>query len=126
MAQDKYSFDGYTPTRQPSTVQSMWATTSTSDSGRNQFGYMTNKPLFSNEAFKVSFEENLYEPDMSHILQAITGKSSFSFHYYSPYYGAWRTAQFYVANIDASNVMVKDGREFLAGLSFQVTAINPL
>lgn len=124
--QQKYSFGGYTPIRQPSSVQSMWATTSTSDSGRNQFGGMTNKPLFSNEAFKVTFDENLYEPDMSGILQAITGKSSFSFHYYSPYFGAWRTAQFYVANIDASNVMVKEGREYLDGLTFQVTAIDPL
>ena len=126
MAQEKYSFDGFTPDRQPSDVEPMWAITSTADSGNSQFGVTTNKVMFTKEAFKVTFEEALYADDMSGILQAIMGKNSIQFHYFSPYHGAWRTARFYVANINCSKIMVKDGREHIKGLTFQVTAINPI
>ena len=126
MAQNKYSFDGYTPTRQPTEVVPAWATTSTADSGRSQFGKMNNKVMFSVQAFTITFAENLYATDMKRILQAVLNKSSFMFHYFSPYYGEWRTDKFYVANIDCSAIQVKDGREFIQGLTLQVTDENPM
>ena len=130
MAQNKYIFavdsnDEYTPNRQPIEVQFNLATTSTSDSGRNQFGYATNNVLFTVEAYKITFPK-LDKTDMSGILQAIKGKPSFKFHYFSPYYGSWRDDYFYVANIESTKVFVKDDYEWINGLTFQITGVNPV
>lgn len=125
MPQIKYSFSGFTPSRQPIEIKPMFATTSTSDSGRTQFGKMENKVMFSNEAYKITFPP-LYADDMYGIFHAVMGKSSFSFTYFSVYYGEWRTAPFYVANMDSSGICAIEGRKCIKDLTFQVTAINPL
>lgn len=125
MAQNKYSFNGYTPSRQPSAVEFSFATTSTADSGRNQFGVMNNVPMFTAESYKITFDK-LYSSDVSSILRNIIGLSFISFHYFSPYYGAWRTDRFYIANTNGNIVSVKEGKEGEKGVSFQLTGINPL
>lgn len=125
MAQEKYTFAGWTPPRQPSSVDFSLAVTSTEDSGNTQDGVMRNKVMFTKEAYKITFDK-LYSADVAQILQKIVGKSSISFHYFSPYYGQWRTDKFYVANINGSIVSIKEGREGEKGLSFQITGINPL
>lgn len=125
MAQNKYSFNGYTPTRQPIKVTPAFAVTSTEESGRVQTGYMLNTPMFTVEAYDIEFGKTDGET-LSNMLQAMTGKSSFPFHHFNVYKNRWETKPFYVANIDCSELMVKDGKEFVESFTFHVTGINPV
>lgn len=123
---EKYSFDGFTPKRQPdSPVDFSLATTSTAASGNNQFGYMNNQTMFTKEAYDLTFSR-MTAGEVSQLLRAVTGKSSYQFHYFSPYYGEWRTAPFYVANNKLSVKCVREGNETFTNISFHTTGINPL
>lgn len=123
--QNLYSFNGFTPERQPIKVTPSFAKTSTADSGRNQFGYADNKVLFTVQSYKVDFP-TLYKNDMVGMLNAIRVHQNFDFHYFNPYRGEWLTETFYVENINTDGIYVEDGKEKLLGLNFQITAINPV
>ena len=125
MAQNYYSFGGYTPSRQPDSVEFSLATTSTADSGRNQLGAMDNSVMFTVEQYKVTFTR-LGAYDTKKMLQAITGKNSIAFHYFSPYYGEWQDAQFYVANNTLKIKSVVEKKEVFNNMNFQITGINPI
>lgn len=125
MAQNKYSFNGYIPNRQPIKVTPQLATTSTEESGRVQTGLMYNTTMFTVIAYDIEFGK-IDGEDLAGILSAIVGKPSFAFHHFNVFKNRWETSQFYAANIDCSELKVKDGKEFVESLSFQVTAINPI
>lgn len=123
--QEKYSFNGVIPNRQAITVKPSFAKTSTSDSGRNQFGVADNKIMFAVQAYTVEFP-TLDKTDFPRLLSAVMTYGNVSFHYFNPIQGIWKTEDFYVENISSDGVMVKDGVEKLYGLTFQITAINPI
>ena len=125
MAQNKYSFGGYTPDRQPIKVTPKFAVTSTEESGRVQTGQMLNTPMFTVASYQIEFGKMTGE-DLGKLLAKIVGKSSFTFHHFDVFNNQWADAQFYAANIDCSNVYIKDGKETVDSLSFQVTGINPV
>lgn len=123
--QDKYIFNGYTPTRQAITVKPAFAKTSTPDSGRNQFGVADNKVMFAVQAYTVEFP-TLGKTDMTGLLQSVMTYGNVEFHYFNPIDGVWKTEDFYVENISSDGIRVVEGKEKLFGLTFQITAINPV
>lgn len=123
--QEVYTFNGFAPSRQMIKVVPQWAKTSAADSGRNQFGYMDDKVLFAVQAYTVTFP-TLGKADMTGLLSRVTAKGHLDFHYFNPVTGTWMTEEFYVENISADGLMVEEGKEKLYGLTFQITAINPL
>lgn len=125
MAQHKYSFNGVTPNRQMIRVTPQFAKTSTSDSGRNQLGVMDNRVLFAVQSYTVEFPD-LYKDDFPRLLQQVMYHSKISFHYFNPILGGWYTHDFYVGDISSSGMIVQDGREILQGLTFNITAVNPI
>ena len=125
MAQQKYKFNGQTPNRQPIKVTPRLATTSTEESGRVQTGQMQNVTMFTVVSYDIEFGKVQGE-DLAGILSAIMGKPSFAFTHFNIVRNTWETSQFYVANIECSELYVKEGKETVDSLKFQVTRINPI
>lgn len=125
MAQQLYKFDGYAPSRQPITVTPKLAVTSTAESGRVQTGQMQNTTMFTVESYDIEFGK-VEGQDLARILRSIVGKPSFLFTYFSVYNNQWQEKQFYAANIDCSELCVKEGSTFVKSLKFQVTGIDPI
>ena len=116
--QDRVSVDGFREV-QPTKFDWSFETTSTQDSGRAMSGAAYITPMFTVEAFDVEYR-NLTVAQCSLILKAIVQKPSkpfFSLHYFSPYYGAWRTAQFYVGNGSLSIKTLKSGKEHMQAIT---------
>jgi len=98
MAQQRFTLDGVTVI-QPVDVSWNFETTSTSDSTRAMSGTVYNTPMFTVESLSVSWGQ-MTRAQLSQILQAIVQRPSKPYvtvRYFSPYYNAWRTGQFYVA-----------------------------
>lgn len=61
------------------------------------------------------------------ILQMIAKGHKFTLHYFSPYYGVWRDAPFYVGQ--TQNIAIgelSDDRKIMSSLEFNMTGVNPL
>ena len=61
------------------------------------------------------------------ILQMVAKGYRFTLHYFSPYYGVWRDAPFYVGQ--TQNIAIgelSDDRKILSSLEFNMTGVNPL
>lgn len=132
MSQQKYKFGSYTPgqgdyinDRQPIKVTPKFAVTSTEESGRVQTGKMYNTTMFTVESYDIEFGK-MTGSALSNLLRAIMGKPSFQFYHFNVFNNQWQTSPFYVANIDCTDLYVKDGKETIDKLSFQVTGINPV
>lgn len=98
MAQERFKLDNVAVI-QPDDVSWNFETTSTSDSTRAMSGTVYNTPLFTVESLNVTWGQ-MTRTQLSQILQAIVQRPSKPYvtvHYYSPFYNAWRNAQFYVA-----------------------------
>lgn len=112
MAQERILIDGWGDV-QPTQFDWDFATTSTDDSTRAMSGAAYITPLFTVESFSVAYR-NLTVAQCSRILQSIVqrpGRPFFSLHYFSPYYGAWRTAAFYVGQGTLKVRTLKVGQE---------------
>lgn len=123
--QHKFSFNGVTPNRQFIKFIPNFAKTSTADSGRNQLGVADDKVLFTVHTYTVEFPD-LYKDDFPRILQEVIYHTKISIHYFNPVFGEWRTDDFLINNISSAGMILKEGREVLMGLTFQITAIRPL
>lgn len=124
--QQLLKFNDYTPIQPDSDgYQLAFATTSTSNSGRTMRGNMWNTPLFTVEAYNLKWT-NIKASEASKILNEVMGRSSFNFYHYNIYRNRWENGEFYVANVNSPIISLKDGKEKVSELSFQVTAINPL
>lgn len=127
MAQDRISVDGWS-TVQPTKFQFQFQTTSSEDSGRPMSGKAHISPLFTVEAYDVEYED-LTPAQTSALLKKIVQKPSkpyFSLHYFSPYYGEWRTDQFYVGEGSLDVRTLKEGEEMISSISCSFVGRNKL
>lgn len=108
---------------QPTKFSPNFASTSTEDSGRTIDGKMHNTVIFTAESFNVEFQSLTME-QMRNLLHQFVGKGSFTMHYLSPYYGAWRDADFYVAEGSMEVGTIEDGGERWDSLSFSVVGVD--
>lgn len=123
--QDVYKING-TEIHQPDDGLGYdFETTYTTDSTRVQSGNGHFTPMFTVEAF--SYEASFVTVDeMCFILQAVAKGQNFTLHYWSPYYGEWRTDTFYVGKGSLKiGALCEDG-EFYDSLSFNMIGVNPL
>ena len=118
MAQDRIAIDNFNAV-QPVTFDWRFETTSTEDSGRPMSGNALITPLFTVEAFTVEYRK-LTAAQAAAILQAIVQRPSkpyFQLHYYSPYYGTWRTGTFYVGQGSLKVKRLVEGNENMENIS---------
>lgn len=116
--QERITIDN-TAIKQPDTFDWSFETTSTQDSVRSMSGTAYITPMFTVESFSVEFS-NLTPAECSQILSLIVqrpSKTYFSLHYFSPFYGAWRTASFYVGRGSLKVKTLKEGRERIQSIS---------
>ena len=123
--QDVYKING-TEIHQPDDGLGYdFETTYTTDSTRVQSGNGHFTPMFTVEAF--SYEASFVTVDeMCFILQAVAKGQNFTLHYWSPYYGEWRTDTFYVGKGSLKiGSLIEDG-ELFDSLSFNMIGVNPI
>lgn len=97
----------------------------TDDTGRVQNGYLHVTPLFTVESFTYSASW-LTVDEMRTILQQVARGHTFRLHYFSPYYGQWRSDSFYVSNGSLSVGRLNEGKEKYESLEFTMTGVNPI
>lgn len=127
MAQNRIAVDGWS-TVQPTKFDYNFQTTSSEDSGRVMSGRANISPLFTVEAFDVTYED-LTPAQASALLKKIVQRPSkpyFSLYYFSPYYGNWRTDQFYVGEGSLNVRTLKEGEEMMAQISCSFVGRNKL
>lgn len=118
MSQERITIDGW-GVKQPDRFEWSFSTTSTEDSGRPMSGRATITPMFTVEAFDVEYSD-LTISQAKMLLQAIVqrpGKAFFNLHYFSPYFGVWRTSQFYVGEGSLAVKTLKVDEELMQSIS---------
>lgn len=118
MAQKRIAVDGWNAV-QPITFDFNFQTTSSEDSGRTMSGRASISPLFTVEAYDVEYDD-LTPAQASALLKKIVQRPSkpfFSLYYFSPYYGNWRTASFYVGEGSLKVRTLKEGEEMISQIS---------
>ena len=100
-------------------------TTYTEDTTRTQDGALHATTMFTVEQLGYS-AKNLTLYEMSQILQIIAKGNSFTLHYFSPYYGTWRDAPFYVGQGSLVIGCLKEDGETYESLTFNMTGVNPI
>lgn len=128
--QDKYkmglSESSLNVIHQPdSDLNCSFETTYTSDTKRSQTGVLQLTSMFSVEAFSYS-ATNISVAEVAQILGYIAKGKKFYLHYFSPFYGVWRTAPFYVGQGQISLGCLKENEEMYTSFSFQMTGVNPI
>ena len=111
--------DGFSPN---------WETTYTEDSVRDVTGTGHFTPLFTVESysFKVS---QVNKQEAYKILQEIVptpNKPTFQLHYYSWYYGRWRTDTFYVGKGTLNVKTLEENGEMLESISCNMIGVKPI
>ena len=84
--------------------------------------------MFVVEAFDCTIE-SVPAAECARILQKIVrrpSKPTFQLTYYSPFYGEWRTAAFYVADGNISVKTLESGAEEMSEISCRMVGVNPL
>jgi hypothetical protein len=125
--QDRIKIDGW-DAAQPSEYKYSVETTSTEDSGRVMSGTQYDTPMFTVEAFDVVYK-NLSAKTCSELLKRIVkkpGKPYFTLHYFSPYYGVWRNAQFGVSQGTLNIQSLEKGDENVSEVSCRFVGRYPL
>ncbi len=125
--QNRIAIDGWSKI-QPTKFEWNFSTTSTEDSGRVMSGQAMLTPLFTVEQFSVEYS-NLKPTDVAALLQKIVQRPSkvyFSLYYFSPYFGVWRTADFYVGNGSLKIRTLKESEENMQSVSFNIIGREPL
>lgn len=125
MAQEKITINGIEIRQPDKGFQYGFSTTHTADSTRLQNGGIVVSPMFTNETFNYS-ASFLTVAEMKTILQEIAKGNPFMLHYFSPYYGTWRTDSFYVPNGSLSIGRLNENEEKFQSLSFQMIGVNPI
>lgn len=100
-------------------------TTYTEDSSRVQSGQLHVTPLFTVEAFSYSASW-LTISEMKTILEQVARGNPFRLHYFSPFYGTWRTDDFYVAKGSLAIGRLNENNEKISSLSFSMIGVNPI
>lgn len=103
-----------------------WETMFTEDSGRIQSGLDVSTPMFTVEQYSYHAS---YIPvsEATTIIQMIAAGNPVYIHYFSLYYGEWRTAQFRVGKSDSISIgkLIED-EEYYEEFSFNMTGVAPI
>ena len=121
MAQQRISINGWSA-KQPVDFGWSYETTSTEDSGRAMSGTLYDTPMFTVEAFDVSYRDMTIS-EASALLQHIVKRPSrpyVTLHYFSPYYGNWRDGEFSVSQGSLKVKSLKQGEENIDEISFKL------
>lgn len=125
MSQEYYTINGI-KIRQPTELMPFQlATTYTSDTARTQDGILHSTPLFTVESYSYG-ATGFTAKEMSDFLKLTAKGQSFDFHYFSPYYGEWRTDKFYVGQESLKIRSTKADNERLDDLSCNIIGVNPI
>ena len=100
-------------------------TTYTEDSTRVQSGQLHVTPLFTVEAFSYSASW-LTTSEMKTILEQVARGNPFRLHYFSPFFGEWRTANFYVGKGSLSIGRLIVNEERFESISFNMIGVDPI
>ena len=100
-------------------------TTYTEDSTRVQSGVLHSTPMFTVESLSYS-ASTLTVAEAKTILQFVAKGNTFTLHYFSPYYGAWRDDKFYVGKGSLEIGRLNESGERIDGLSFNLIGVNPI
>lgn len=124
MAQDRYLFNGVDIVQPDEGLGYDFETTYSADTTRITSGPLHETALFTVEslAFKAS---NIPAAKVAQLLQAVIQKR-FTFHYFSAYYGYWRTDTFYVGKHSMQIGDVLEGGEVFDNISFNIVGVNPV
>lgn len=125
MAQEKITINGVEIRQPDEGLGYDFETTYTEDSTRVQSGQLHITPLFTVEAFSYSATW-LTADEMKTILRQVAKGSSFTLRYFSPYYGAWRSDNFYVGKGSLSIGRLITDEERFESLSFNMIGVNPI
>ena len=125
MAQNYITMNGIIIKQPEKDMAYNFETTYTEDTTRVQSGELHATSMFTVEQLGYS-AKNLTIAEMSQILQIIAKGNSFNLHYFSPYYGTWRTAKFYVGQGSLSIGCLKENGEIFESLTFNMTGVNPI
>ena len=97
----------------------------TEDSTRVQSGTGHFTPMFTVESFSYS-ATGVTVQEMKTILNIIAKGGNFKLHYFSPYYGEWRDAMFYVGKGSLSIGRLNKDEELFDSLSFNMVGVKPI
>lgn len=123
MAQQKIKISGI-EIAQPNEYKPNLATTSTSDSDRDQTLVMHNTPIGTVESYSLKWS-NIKADKVAQILSLVLNKPSFEVHYFDVISGTWKKGMFYASNFSSSAVTLEEGEEWYDDLSFNIVGINP-
>lgn len=125
MAQDCIKINNKKVWQPDSDTAVAFETTYTQGSTRAQSGKGKFTPMFTVERFTYIASDVPME-EASRILQMVVGKN-FELHYFSVYYGKWRTGTFYVGQTsDIKIKTLKEDHEKVSSLSFNMQGVNPI
>lgn len=100
-------------------------TTYSEDTGRVQNGVLHLTPLFTVESFSYSLS-NVPAEEVTKILKLVAKGKKFDFHYYSLFYGTWRTDRFYVGKGSISIGRLNASNERVDSFSMNIVGVNPI
>lgn len=100
-------------------------TTYTKDSARSQSGTGHFTPMFTVEQFSYTASD-LPAEEAAKILGIVGKGKPFALHAFSPYYGAWRDAPFYVGKGDLSIGTLSEDQKTISSLTFNMQGVNPI
>lgn len=125
MAQQKIDINNVGIWQPDNNLAYTFESTYTNDSTRTQDGGGHFTPLFTVEQLGYS-ATGIPVAEATKILQQIAKGATFTLHYYSLYYGAWRDGEFYVGQGNCAIGTLEDGGERLSSLEFNMTGVKPL
>ena len=118
--------DPWTTIRQPDEgLEYNFETTYKDDATRTQTGKGIFTPMYTVEAFGYKASDLTKSEIQTLLTYAAPGKP-FIFHYYSPYYGTWRSDWFYVGRGSLSIGRLNESKERFESISFNIIGINPI
>ena len=125
MAKEYYTINN-TKIKQPLELMPFqFATTYTEDTTRTQDGKLHSTPLFTVESYSYS-AKGLTAKEMAQFLQLVGKGRNFDFHYFSPYYGIWRTDKFYIGQGSLQIRRVNANAEYFDSVSCNIIGVNPI
>lgn len=125
ITQKKYLINGKEIWQPDKGMSYNFSSTFTEDSARSMDGVGHFTPMFTVEQVGYSAKHVPIE-DAAKLLQAIGGGRTFVLHYFSPYFGCWRSDYFYVGQGDLSIGTLEEDGEKMDQISFNMTGINPI
>ncbi len=123
--QDRIKINGDAIYQPDSGLAYAFESTYTEDSDRTQNGKGHFTPIFTVEQFGYT-ATHIPVGAASQILQKIAKGQEFTLHCFSPYYGQWRDAPFYVGKGDCEVGTLEEDEEYLSSLTFRMTGVDPL